>query len=281
MRFWPPFATRPPSMDAAAVLLTGDPDAKAAAARLFRRHVLDGSAGSGRPGPAGPARPERPALVSPRDLPRRGLGSESGRASLLHAIAHIELNAIDLAADMVARFSDAPELDGRRDAFVGDWSGVCDDEARHFGMLQARLRELGHEYGDFSAHDGLWQAARDTAHDLAARLAIAPLVLEARGLDVTPGMIRRLDGAGDRKSADILRTIYAEEVAHVEAGIRWFHHVARARGREPKVYFQALVREHFRGKVKPPFNVPARDRATFPQEFYAELVAREDNLTRC
>ena len=260
-------------MSALTVLRTADADSKALAARAFHAEVVAGAGQATGTPPLDPARPEAPALVHPARLPKRGLGSPSGRAALLHAIAHIELNAIDLSADMAARFADAPEVADARDAFVADWAKVCDDEARHFAMLQARLRALGHAYGDFPAHDGLWQAARDTAHDIAARLAIAPLVLEARGLDVTPGMIRKLDGVGDTESADILRVIYAEEVAHVETGIRWFRHVARTRNRHPQTYFRALVRKHFRGRVKPPFNIDARNRATFTEDFYRKLVS--------
>ena len=273
--------TTPADVSALDVLRTAEPRAKAAAGRAFHASVLRGTAVTGGTPPLLPARPDAPELVPPSRVPKRGLGSPSGRAALLHAIAHIELNAIDLSADMVARFADAPELAGRRDDFVRTWSRVCDDEARHFLMIEERLGELGHAYGDFPAHDGLWQAARDTAHDIAARLAIAPLVLEARGLDVTPGMIQRLDSVGDRASADILRVIYAEEVAHVEAGIIWFRHVAAARGRDPESYFQSLVREHFKGQVKPPFNVEARDRAQFPVDFYAKLAPSDSNLTPC
>ena len=260
------------TVTAAAVLDTASADAKARAARAMRACVLDGGDVSEPRTALHPARPATPVLVAARDVPKRGLGSDAGRAALLHAIAHIELNAIDLSADMIARFSGAPELSDHRASFVADWSKVCDDEARHFAMLQERLGELGHRYGDFPAHDGLWEAAVDTAHDIAPRLAIAPLVLEARGLDVTPGMIARLDSVGDRRSADVLRVIYAEEVAHVEAGIRWFRHVAKARNRAPEAYFQSLVRAHFKGRVKPPFNVEARDLADFPRNYYQPLA---------
>ncbi len=265
----------PETVSALAVLSTANADAKAVAGRAFRRSVADGQYDVGPDAPLSPspARPAKPVLVPPSGVAKRGLGTETGRAALLHAIAHIELNAIDLSADMVARFAHVPELQLVRDRFVDDWSKVCDDEARHFGMIQTRLRELGHEYGDFPAHDGLWNAARDTSHDIAARLAIAPLVLEARGLDVTPGMIKRLDSVGDKASADILRVIYHEEVAHVETGIRWFRHVSEFRNQAPISYFQNLVKTHFKGRVKPPFNVEARDRAQFPIDFYEKLAS--------
>lgn len=149
-----------------------------------------------------------------------------GRVALLHSLAHIELNAIDLAFDLVGRFA---HLDLPR-AFFDDWIAVGSDEARHFAMLQTRLAALGARYGDLPAHDGLWQAATETRHDLMARLAVVPLVLEARGLDVTPGMIERLDAAGDTESADVLRTIYREEQDHVRAGAVWFCHLCRAEG---------------------------------------------------
>ena len=256
------------------VLLCGDPVAKADAARAFRRAVVGGEAiAVGAEVPERPARPSRPELVPPHKVAKRGLGSAEGRAALLHAIAHIELNAIDLAADMIARFSAAPEVGEARGAFIAAWSSVCDDEARHFLMIEARLAELGYAYGEFPAHDGLWEAAQATRHDIAARLAIAPLVLEARGLDVTPGMIRKLDGVGDTASADVLRVIYAEEVAHVRCGIDWFHHVADSRGKDRESYFDELVRAHFRGRVKPPFNVDARDRASFPRQYYMQLAS--------
>ena len=278
-RWSTPSATMPVS--AADVLLCMDATDKAHLARRFRAAVVVGEASPTPSIPARPQRPDRPELVPPHAVAKRRLGSVEGRAALLHAIAHIELNAIDLAADMIARFSDAPELDGARDTFVDDWSSVCDDEARHFLMIEARLHELGFRYGDFPAHDGLWEAALATKDDIAARLAVAPLVLEARGLDVTPGMIRKLDGAGDRASADVLRVIYREEVAHVACGVRWFHHVADSRGETRDIYFDQLVRAHFRGRVKPPFNVDARDRAQFPEHYYTQLAAEPPKLTAC
>ena len=254
------------------VLLTDDADAKAAAGRRFHAAALAGPLPRATAPAETPARPAAPPLVHPSKLKRRGVGSERGRASLLHAIAHIELNAIDLSADMVARFADDPAVGDARCDFVCDWSRVCDDEARHFAMLQGRLAELGFFYGDFPAHDGLWDAARATRHDIAARLAVAPLVLEARGLDVTPSMIAKFDAVGDGRSADILRTIYSEEISHVETGMRWFRHVAEARNHPAEAYFQDLVRAHFRGQLKPPFNEAARNLAQFPARFYAPLA---------
>lgn len=218
--------------------------------------------------PTRPARPERPVLLPPRDVPRRRIGpAPEGRIALLHALAHIELNAIDLAADILARF---PEEDMPR-GFYDDWVRVVEEEGRHFLMLVGRLAELGAAYGDLPAHDGLWEAAMETSGDLLARLAVVPLVLEARGLDVTPAMIDKLKRAGDAASASILEVIYQEEIGHVAAGKRWFDHLAGRRGLEPRTAWQGLVRQHFRGTLKPPFNEEARQAAGLPSAFYASL----------
>ena len=200
---------------------------------------------------------------------RRNLGSAAGRVALLHALAHIELNAIDLAWDIVGRFSrdDLPK------AFFDDWVGVAAEEAEHFSLLDARLADLGAAYGDLPAHDGLWEAAAATAHDLLARLAVVPLVLEARGLDVTPEMIRRLERAGDLDSAVILERIYTDEIGHVAVGARWFARLCEQRGLDPSATFQANVRRYFTGALKPPFNLAARDEAGLPADFYAPLAA--------
>ncbi|WP_417496748.1 ferritin-like domain-containing protein [Maricaulis sp.] len=261
-----------------AVLQTAEPRAKAAAARAVRRALDEARLAWPAPWPTdlpgAPARPERPLRVAPGKTPRRRLGTLEGRIALLHAIAHIEFNAIDLAFDMAVRFGGDPALGGAaRDRFLAEWIAVGDDEARHFGLVADRLEALGAAYGDLAAHDGLWDAARATGHDLAARLAIAPLVLEARGLDVTPGMIDRLNSAGDPVSAGILEIIYADEVGHVATGMRWFRHVCRAAGLEPETRYQGLVQQYYRGGLKPPFNTDARDRAEFPEEYYLPLAA--------
>lgn len=222
------------------------------------------------PPPDRPARPARPELLLPRDMPKRRQGGTAGnRAALLHAVAHIELNAIDLAWDIVARFGASMPR-----AFADDWVGVGDDEARHFLLLAGRLAAYGAAYGDLPAHDGLWQAAEATAGDLMARLAVVPLVLEARGLDVTPDMIERFERFEDHESAAALRTIYEDEVGHVAAGRRWLGVLCQNQGLDPIETYQMLVRRNFRGALKPPFNVPARDAADFPQEFY-EPLSRE------
>lgn len=219
--------------------------------------------------PDRPGRPARPLLLLPREMPRRSAGGEKGRFALLHAIAHIELNAIDMAWDLVGRFAheDMPA------AFRTDWVRVGVEEAEHFALVSARLKDLGGYYGDLPAHDGLWQSAQATGHDLLARLAVVPLVLEARGLDVTPSMIAALEAAGDDASARVLDTIYREEHGHVACGLRWFRFVCDRRQLAPEPTFQALVRAHFKGAVKPPFNEGARTRAGLPPSFYKPLTA--------
>lgn len=244
------------------VIAISDPDRKVRAARALWSDWLDGrlapAAHAPPPAPIGePGRPERPALVPPRDLPRRRLGSTEGRAALLHAIAHIEFNAINLALDAVYRFRGLPS------DYYEDWLRVADDEARHYCMLADRLDDLGHAYGDFPAHDGLWRMARQTAHDWLVRMALVPRVLEARGLDVTPGMIERLEGAGDRASADVLRVILDEEVAHVAIGSRWFERACRERRVDPEATFAELLERFMPGAVRGPFNHDARRRAGF------------------
>lgn len=210
-------------------------------------------------------RPERPALVAPRELPRRSLASVAGRAALIHAVAHIEFNAINLAWDAVARFRGLP-LD-----YYRDWVGVAVDEARHFTLLSARLGELGYAYGDFAAHDGLWDMAVRTADACLERMALVPRVLEARGLDVTPGMIARLRAAHDDATADILEIILREEVAHVAAGSRWFAWCCAQVGVDPAATFEALITRHLRGALRGPFNTEARLRAGFSEAELAQL----------
>ena len=271
----PVAAARPPeTLSAAAcrVLRTPRPEDKAALTNDIAAAWRDGripTIGRATP-PDRPARPGRPVLRAPRELPRRRIGAApEGRIALLHALAHIELNAIDLAWDIVARFAGVDELPR---AFCDDWVGVAAEEAKHFSLLRARLADLGAAYGDLPAHDGLWQAAMNTAHDLAARLAVVPLVLEARGLDVTPGMTQRLRSVGDAQSADILQIIHDDEIGHVAVGRHWFETVCRQAGQEPTARYQALVRQYFRGSVKPPFNSESRARAGLTPAYYAPLA---------
>lgn len=219
--------------------------------------------------PLRPGRPARPLLVLPRDAPKRGLGSAAGRIGLLHSLAHIELNAVDLAFDMPLRFADeaaAAGLDAA--AFVADWIAVGREEARHFLMLEGRLKALGSHYGALPAHDGLWEAAEATADSMLARLAIAPMVLEARGLDVTPGMAEGLKKAGDAESARLIEAIYADEIGHVAKGVAWFEALCRARAANPEETFADLVAARFRSRLKAPFNDAGRVAAGLGPGYY-------------
>ena len=262
------------SQNALAVLQAAAPNAKVVAAnKLAQDWAKNCDIGIKVKGLAdNPARPAAPHLVPPKDVKRRRLGPAAGRGALLHAIAHIEFNAIDLAADMIARFghhSDIAELD--RSAFIGDWISVCHDEARHFALLETRLAELDMSYGDLPAHNGLWEAAVKTKNSFEARLAIAPMVLEARGLDVTPGMIEKLTDVGDIQSANILKVIYNEEIGHVSIGARWFQKLAQNRSKEPESWFHDLVRNYYKGQLKPPFNIQARTLAGLKQGYYMPI----------
>lgn len=214
-----------------------------------------------------PGRPPRPTLVPARELPQRGLGSHEGRAAFVHSIAHIEFNAIDLAWDAVYRFRGLPP------EYYADWMKIADDEARHFVMLRQRLQQLGHDYGDFDAHNGLWEMAGQTAHDGLTRMALVPRVLEARGLDVTPGMIVKLRKLGDNATADILDLILREEIAHVAAGSRWFRWFCTQRGLDPDATFSTLLTEYARGSLRGPFNDQARLAAGFSAVELQQLQA--------
>ena len=212
-----------------------------------------------------PGRPERPELLPPRQMPRRGQ-SLQGRIALFHAIAHIEFVAIDLALDMAGRFG--AEMG---QGFVDDFLGVAADEAMHFVLLDRHLRSLGSHYGALPAHDGLWTMAHRTRHDVAARLALVPMLLEARGLDVTPLMIDRVSKAGDSRGAQILERILDDEIRHVAAGTKHFFEVCRSRDATAPQLWKMLVNAHFAGPVHPPFNDSARRAAGLSREFYAEV----------
>ena len=248
-----------------------DPSRKAALARelaaRWRAGELQATPGDDVTDIEPPGRPARPRLVSPRELPQRGLGSDEGRAAFVHAIAHIEFNAIDLACDAVHRFRSMPA------PFHADWIAVADDEARHFELLQARLAQLGHAYGDFDAHNGLWDMAERTAHSCLARMALVPRVLEARGLDVTPAMIGKLRALGDPQTVAILEVILREEVAHVAAGSRWFAWCCEQEGCEPDSTFELLLAEYARPALRAPFNLDARRRAGFSENELERLQA--------
>ena len=242
-----------------------------AAAEAFAAGALVMPANAAAPAPIRmPGRPATPRLVHPRDLPRRGFGSNEGRAAFIHAVAHIEFNAIDLAWDAVYRFRGMPAQ------FYSDWVSVARDEARHFRMLRTRLLALGHDYGDFDAHNGLWEMAEKTAHDGLARMALVPRVLEARGLDVTPGMIVKLRALGDDATADILDVILREEVAHVAAGSRWYRWHCERAGVEPRTRFRELLRQYAGGVLHKPFNTEARLQAGFDVEELEALLADAD-----
>ncbi|MCM8730685.1 ferritin-like domain-containing protein [Hephaestia sp. GCM10023244] len=255
---------------ARAVLLTADPAAKVrlarATARAWRRGLLPHDFDAAMPDV--PARPATPELLPPNRMPKRGRGgSVRGRIAFLHALAHIEFVAIDLAFDMAGRFgAEFPR------GFVDDWIDVGADEAMHFALLDRRLRVLGSHYGALPAHDGLWEAARDTAHDALARLAVVPMVLEARGLDVTPAAIERFQAAGDIPSARILDRIVRDEIRHVAAGTRWFESGCATYRFAPEKHWQMLVSQYFRGAVKPPFNDSARGAAGLTRDYYEPLA---------
>jgi len=219
------------------------------------------------PLPDRPGRPDKPELVPPRMMKKRSLHSEHGRIALMHALAHIELNAIDLALDIVARFAAKPIPR----SFFDGWMKVADDEARHFTLLRNRLNDLGADYGDMPAHDGLWQSAHQTRNDLEARLAVVPLILEARGLDLTPSLLEKMIETGDHETAAILDVIYNDEKTHVAVGAKWFRFFCARNRIDPVARFQELVRTNFRGDLKPPFNDLARAEAGLTPSFYRTL----------
>lgn len=264
------------------VLREPDPRAKAEAARAAAELAtgLEALPADNWPAPPDrPARPEKPLLVPPGKVRRRRLHTPHGRAALLHALAHIEFNAIDLAFDMALRFGPDIAREGLNAArFVRDWAQVGGEEAHHFLMLAERLGALGEAYGNLPAHDGLWKAAADTADDALARLAVAPLALEARGLDVTPGLARRLAVAGDEDSAAALMTIYRDEVGHVRIGREWFETLCARRGLDPRRAFQDFVASRLAGGLKPPFNDDARAAAGLDRAYY-EPAGRTWNET--
>lgn len=252
-------------------LLTGDAREKAIAARAVARDWRLGRLefAFDAPMPDRPARPEQPELLPPNRMPKRGRGqSLRGRIALYHALAHIEFAAIDLALDMAGRFG--AEMGA---AFVGDFLSVAADEAMHFALLDRRLRTLGSHYGALPAHDGLWDAAYETRHDVAARLVIVPMVLEARGLDVTPGTIERLRQAGDETGTRILKRILEDEIRHVRFGASHFELLCRSSGEKPEERWKTLLNRYFRGNLKPPFNDSARAAAGLPRSFYAGIVS--------
>ncbi|MCA1967659.1 MAG: ferritin-like domain-containing protein [Rhizobium sp.] len=219
--------------------------------------------------PERPGRPAKPVLVPPKATEKRSLHTLAGRIAMLHALAHIELNAVDLALDIVARFASEPVPH----SFFDGWMRVAFEEAKHFRMVRDRLRALGADYGDMPAHDGLWQAAHSTRNDLTARLAVVPLILEARGLDVTPSLQDKMRETGDIESADVLKVIYEDEKGHVAVGAKWFRFLCAREKKDPAATFKALVRANFRGALKAPFNDVARAEAGLTPSFYRSLTS--------
>jgi uncharacterized ferritin-like protein (DUF455 family) len=251
------------------ILREADPATKAQAVRTLHAHVADGTAQWDPPRtfdepPGLPGRPARPELVEPRKLGRRSMQSEAGRAVLLHALAHIEFNAINLALDAVWRFAGMPA------EFYTDWLRVASEEAHHFSLLGARLAEFGHAYGDFPAHDGLWEMCDRTRDNVLARMALVPRTLEARGLDASPPIRARLQQAGDHASAAILDVILRDEIGHVLIGNRWFRHLCERAQLDPHQTYLRLADEYRAPKLRGPFNFDARRAAGFDE---AELAA--------
>jgi len=254
------------SQAAMAVLTCADPHEKCRLTHELAAEWRDGRISSvGREAPPDrPARPQKPQLLPPKDMPRRAYGGERGRTSLIHALAHIELNAIDLAWDILCRFSHEP----LPKAFYDDWVQVAVDEADHFLALEALLQPFGMVYGDLPAHDGLWQAAEKTSDDIMARLVVVPMTLEARGLDTTPPTLDRLRSNGDHLTPPVLDVIYHDEIRHVAAGVRWFRHMVAERHLDADQTYAQLMRERYPAGLKAPFNIAARDQADFPQSWY-------------
>ena len=250
-------------------LLTGDKVGKVFAARKVARdwrlgrleYVFDCSM------PTRPNWPDNLEIRPPREMPKRGKGTLAGRIALWHSLAHIEFVAIDLALDMAGRFGEE-----MGESFVSDFLAVAADEAMHFALIERKLDSLGSSYGQLPVHDGLWSAASATAYDVAARLAIVPMVLEARALDITPATLQRVQSQGDENGAKILTRILDDEIRHVAVGSKHFHRACATNGQNPQKRWQNLVREHLGGAVKPPFNDSARLAGGLPREYYVGLV---------
>ena len=253
----------------AAFCLT-DPDAKAQAVLALAQaaHALTlNSSARFTPEPQQPGRPQKPPLVHPQQVPRRSPYTPAGHAALMHSIAHIEFNAINLALDAIWRF------DGLPDAYYRDWMRVAGEEAKHFSLLQNHLHSLGHAYGDFPVHDGLWTMCENTRHDVVARMALVPRTLEARGLDATPviqAKLRKVGSPAALAAVDILNVILAEEVGHVAIGNHWYHWLCARDGLDSYVFYAQAAQQHGAPRLKPPFNLPARRDAGFTE---AEIAA--------
>jgi len=251
---------------ACALLCLSDPAEKAARTRLLPELNLPVDTAARLPEPPGvPGRPDRPVQVAPRDVPTRGVATPQARAALLHALAHIEFNAINLALDAIWRYSGMPQ------AYYYDWLKVASEEAMHFTLLSEHLATLGAAYGDFPAHDGLWQMAEKTAHDVLARMALVPRTLEARGLDASPAIRAKLAHAGDQRSAEILDIILRDEIGHVAIGNRWYRHLCVEQGLDPIAQYPLLTEQYAVPVLRGPFNFPARREAGFTEPELAAL----------
>jgi uncharacterized ferritin-like protein (DUF455 family) len=215
--------------------------------------------------PGVPGRPARPLLVAPGSVAPRAVGTTEGRAALLHALAHIEFNAIGLALDHAWRFAGLPP------EYYRDWLRVAVEEAHHFAMLRGRLLDTGHDYGDFPAHDGLWEMARRTADDVLERMALVPRTLEARGLDASPAVRAKFAAVGDGESARVIDLILRDEIGHVAIGNRWFRFLCRQRGLEPEATYREVARRRGAPRPRGPFNLAARLQAGFTRQEVEEL----------
>lgn len=211
-------------------------------------------------------RPDKPELVHPREVPKRKLGTDKGKAAAIHSFCHIEFNAINLACDAVYRFQNMPAQ------YYRDWCRVASEEAYHFSLLQERLQELGSEYGDLPAHNGLWELAQKTSADVLDRMALIPRVMEARGLDVTPMIQKKFRNVGDQKTVDILDIILRDEITHVEAGSRWFLYLCQQRNLEPESTYLELVKNYMKGDVHCPMHFQARLEAGFSESELEQLT---------
>jgi uncharacterized ferritin-like protein (DUF455 family) len=271
-----PSATQPESARTHALqaLCLSDPQAKVAAVHALQAACvaglgIDPQAALVAPADCSlPGRPPQPALVPPMQVPHRSPFTPDGLAALLHAVAHIEFNAINLALDAAWRFVGMP------DDFYRDWLRVADEEATHFGLLRAHLQSLGHDYGDFPAHDGLWEMCIKTQDDITARMALVPRTLEARGLDATPLMqarLRKVGTAAALRAVEILDVILRDEIGHVAVGNRWYGWLCAQQGLEPRAHYRALARQHQAPRLKPPFNDAARRAAGFTETELADL----------
>jgi len=245
-------------------LQCSDVDQKLRWTRKVRQELVDGDLkieDTGTVVPIGePGRPRKPKLVSGREVPARSLNTPIGRAAFIHALAHIEFNAINLGWDAVYRFRGMP------DEYYLDWSKVAAEEALHFALLREQLLASGFDYGDFPAHNGLWEMAQKTADDPLVRMALVPRVLEARGLDVAPGMIEKLRDGEDRAMVGVMETILRDEVGHVEIGTRWFRYLCDKRGLDPDSVYRELFATYMKGQIKGPLNREARLKAGFSEK---------------